>query len=288
MATRKIRMGNVHLGADLPLVFICGPCVCEDRTMAMDYAARLAGLSEKHQVPMVFKASYDKANRTSIDSYRGPGAEKALPFLREAAETAGLPLLVDVHTPDQVPLASEMADVLQVPAFLSRQTDLLVACGKSGRAVNVKKGQFLAPADMRHAVAKLESTGATDISLTERGTSFGYHNLVVDMRGLPIMAATGYPVIFDATHSVQLPGAGDGQSGGQREYVATLARAATAVGVDGIYAEVHADPAQAKSDGPNALTFEMLDDLIASLKAIDALVRGHSTGSGNDTLESAS
>ncbi|MBL91009.1 MAG: 3-deoxy-8-phosphooctulonate synthase [Myxococcales bacterium] len=268
MTKNQCKMGDVTIGQGQPLAFICGPCVAEDENMAQDYAARLKALSEKHQIPMVFKASFDKANRTSITSYRGPGAQKGLPFLKEAAETNGLPLLVDVHQPEQAALAAEFADVLQIPAFLCRQTDLLVACAETGKPVNVKKGQFLAPQDMAHVVKKLEASGAGNISVTERGTAFGYHNLVVDMRSLMIMGDLGVPVVFDATHSVQLPGAGDGKSGGQREFVMPLARAAVAVGCDAIYAEVHHNPEIAKSDGPNALTFEMLDDLMGALLRI--------------------
>ena len=261
-------MGTVTIGQGQPLAFICGPCVAEDENMAQDYAARLKTLSQKHQIPMVFKASFDKANRTSITSYRGPGAQKGLPFLKEAAQANGLPLLVDVHQPEQAAMAAEFADVLQIPAFLCRQTDLLVACADTGKPVNVKKGQFLAPQDMAHVVKKLQASGAGNISVTERGTAFGYHNLVVDMRSLMIMGDLGVPVVFDATHSVQLPGAGDGKSGGQREFVMPLARAAVAVGCDAIYAEVHHKPEIAKSDGPNALTFEMLDDLMGALLRI--------------------
>ncbi len=262
------QMGNVKIGYGLPLAFICGPCVAEDKQMAMDYAGELKSLSEKHQVPLIFKASYDKANRTSITSYRGPGIEKGLPFLKEAAQNQDLPLLVDVHSTQQAEIAKEFADVLQIPAFLCRQTDLLVACAETGKPVNVKKGQFLAPQDMAHVVQKLREGGAQGISVTERGTSFGYQNLIVDMRGLAIMRSIGVPVVFDATHSVQLPGAGGGKSGGQREFVLPLARAAVAVGCDAIYAEVHHKPEIAKSDGPNALTFPMLDELMGTLKRI--------------------
>jgi 2-dehydro-3-deoxyphosphooctonate aldolase (KDO 8-P synthase) len=262
------QMGNIEIGHEKPLAFICGPCVAEDKEMAMDYAARLKALSQKHQTPVIFKASFDKANRTSIDSYRGPGIEKGLPFLKLAAQTHEMPLLVDVHSPQQAEIAKDFADVLQVPAFLCRQTDLLLACAQTGKPVNVKKGQFLAPQDMAHVVAKLRSGGAQGISVTERGTSFGYHNLVVDMRGLAIMKEIGVPVVFDATHSVQLPGAGGAKSGGQREFVMPLARAAVAVGCDAIYAEVHHKPEIAKSDGPNALTFPMLDELMGTLLRI--------------------
>ena len=268
MTDQTCQMGPFTLGPGHPLTFICGPCVAEDAKMAHDYAARLKALSDKHAVNMVFKASFDKANRTSINSYRGPGPMQGLPFLQKAAQENGLPLLVDVHQPEQAALAADFVDVLQVPAFLCRQTDLLAACAATGKPVNVKKGQFLAPQDMAHVVQKLRASGAEHISVTERGTAFGYHNLVVDMRSLRIMADLKVPVVFDATHSVQLPGAGDGKSGGQREFVAPLAKAAVAVGCDAIYAEVHHKPEIAKSDGPNALTFEMLDDLMGTLLRI--------------------
>lgn len=268
MTDQTCQMGPFTMGPGHPLTFICGPCVAEDAKMAHDYAARLKGLSDKHAVNMVFKASFDKANRTSINSYRGPGPMQGLPFLQKAAQENGLPLLVDVHQPEQAALAADFVDVLQVPAFLCRQTDLLAACAATGKPVNVKKGQFLAPQDMAHVVQKLRASGAEHISVTERGTAFGYHNLVVDMRSLRIMADLKVPVVFDATHSVQLPGAGDGKSGGQREFVAPLAKAAVAVGCDAIYAEVHHKPEIAKSDGPNALTFEMLDELMGTLLRI--------------------
>ena len=272
--TQPSLMGNVPVGGEHPPVLIAGPCVAEHEEMAMTYAQRLKVLTHKHGVPFIFKASFDKANRTSGQSFRGPGAVEGLRFLSKVRKEVGVPLLVDVHECAQVAAAAEVADVLQVPAFLSRQTDLIEECARSGKAVNVKKGQFLAPDDVVHIISKAREAGSTNISITERGTTFGYHNLVVDMRGLWQMRQYGAPVIFDATHSVQLPGGAGGKSGGQREYVGPLARAAAAVGVDGFYMEVHENPAVAKSDGPNALTFEMLDELLGDLVRINAAVRG--------------
>ena len=221
-------------------------------------------------VPYIFKASYDKANRTSVDSFRGPGLKDGTAILRRLAESTGLPVLTDVHEPSQCEIAAEGADVLQIPAFLCRQTDLLLAAGKTGRAINVKKGQFVAPEDMKHAVEKIASTGNTRVSLTERGASFGYHNLVVDMRSLPILRALA-PVVFDGTHSVQTPSAANGVSGGQPEFIPVLARAAVAAGIDGIFLEVHNDPANAKSDGANALHLDRLKPLLEQLLAIHAV-----------------
>jgi 2-dehydro-3-deoxyphosphooctonate aldolase (KDO 8-P synthase) len=271
-ATKDCRLGSIPLGANHPPVLIAGPCIAEDEDMAHSYALRLKEITTRHGVPFVFKASFDKANRTSGNSYRGPGAKEGLRFLAKVRKEVGVPLLTDVHECAQVAAAAEAADILQVPAFLCRQTDLVEECARSGRALNIKKGQFLAPDDVPHILDKAREAGAKDLSITERGTSFGYHNLVVDMRGLWLMRQYGAPVIFDATHSVQLPGAAGGKSGGQREMVAPLARAAAAVGVDGFYMEVHANPAVAKSDGPNALTFEMLDELLADLVKISAAV----------------
>ncbi|MEW5848882.1 MAG: 3-deoxy-8-phosphooctulonate synthase [Myxococcota bacterium] len=272
--TNPTMLGNVPLGGGAPPVLIAGPCIAEHYEMARSYAERLKEITTRHKVPFVFKASYDKANRTSGQSYRGPGLKEGLAFLGKAAREVGVPLLVDVHECHQVGPAAEVADVIQVPAFLSRQTDLVEECARSGKAVNVKKGQFLAPDDVVHILSKAWEAGAKNVSITERGSTFGYHNLVVDMRGLWQMRQYKAPVIFDATHSVQLPGGAGGSSGGQREFVAPLARAAAAVGVDGFYMEVHHDPPKAKSDGPNALTFEMLDELLTDLVRINNAVRG--------------
>jgi 2-dehydro-3-deoxyphosphooctonate aldolase (KDO 8-P synthase) len=271
--TSVVSLGGVPMGGHHPPVFVAGPCIAEDESMARTYAMRLKAITSRHGAAFVFKASYDKANRTSGHSYRGPGVEQGLAFLGRVRKELQVPLLVDVHETAQVRLAAQVADVLQVPAFLCRQTDLLEACARTGRPVNIKKGQFLAPDDIPHIVGKAREAGAKDVSVTERGTTFGYHNLVVDMRGLWQMRQYGAPVVFDATHSVQLPGGADGKSGGQREMVAPLARAAAAVGVDAFYMEVHENPALAKSDGPNALTFEMFEALLVDLMRIHAAVR---------------
>ena len=224
-------------------------------------------------LPLVFKASFDKANRTSIDSFRGPGLAEGLKVLARVKADTGLPVLTDIHEADQAAPAAEVADVLQIPAFLCRQTDLLVAAARTGRAVNIKKGQFLAPRDIRHAVAKITDAGNPDVFVTERGTSFGYNNLVVDMRAFPIMRALGVPVVFDVTHSLQLPGAGDGVTAGLAEYIDPLARAGVAAGVDGVFLEVHEEPSRARSDAQNALRLDLLAPLLRKLKAIDAIAR---------------
>lgn len=239
-------------------------------------AARLVKIAANAKMPLIFKASFDKANRSSVASYRGPGLVEGLKILRKIKDLFGVPLLTDIHEPDQAAPAADVCDVLQVPAFLSRQTDLLLAAGRTGRVVNVKKGQFLSPWDIGHVVKKIESTGNRKIVLTERGVSFGYNNLVVDMRSLPIMAKTGCPVVFDVTHSVQLPGAQGNSSGGQPEFIEPLARAGCAVGVDGIFLEVHDRPEKALSDGANALPLSRLPALLATLKQISALAHSGS------------
>ncbi len=250
------------------LALIAGPCLVEGFDMTARIAEQLAQMCGELDVPFIFKASYDKANRTSIDSARGPGWQKGLEILAEVRESVGVPVLSDVHETIQAPLAAQALDVLQVPAFLSRQTDLLVAVGESGLPVNIKKGQFLAPEDVQHSINKVTSTGNEQVMLTERGTTFGYHNLVVDMRGLQIMRALGKPVVFDATHSVQLPGGMGGASGGQREFAAGLARAAVAVGVDAVFLEVHPSPDEAPCDGPNMLPLSQVRALIEQLLRI--------------------
>jgi 2-dehydro-3-deoxyphosphooctonate aldolase (KDO 8-P synthase) len=267
-------IGALRLGGGAPLLLIAGPCAIESREHTLRLAGILVELAARHGIPLLFKASFDKANRTRHDSFRGPGLDEGLRTLDEVRRATGLPLLTDVHEPTQTAAAAQVVDVLQVPAFLCRQTDLVAACAATGKPVNLKKGQFIAPEDARHLVDKARSFGATAVSLTERGFSFGYHNLVVDMRGLATMRALGAPVIFDATHSVQLPGAAGGSSGGERQHVATLARAAVAVGVDGLYVEVHDEPERARSDGPNALTPAMLDAMLPELLAIDRVIRG--------------
>src|ERR1700733_259252 len=273
---REISIGNVRIGGNQPLFLIAGPCVIESEIHAVMMAERIAGIAARANVPYIFKASYDKANRSSEQSYRGPGMAEGLRILKKIKERFGLPILTDIHEASQAAPVAEVADVLQIPAFLSRQTDLLVAAGKTGRVVNLKKGQFLSPWEMANAVEKVTKTGNDRIILTERGASFGYQNLVVDMRSFPILRKTGCPVVFDVTHSVQLPGGAGKSSGGQPEFIEPLARAGTAVGVDGIFLEVHEDPSKALSDGTNALPLAELPGLLGKLKQMAALVRGWS------------
>jgi 2-dehydro-3-deoxyphosphooctonate aldolase (KDO 8-P synthase) len=272
-AVPAVTIGAVTIGGGHPLVLIGGPCVIESEAHAVDLGSAIAEIARRRGVPYVFKASFDKANRTSVRSYRGPGLDAGLKVLAEVRARVGAPVLTDIHEPGQAAPAAEVVDVLQIPAFLCRQTDLLLAAGATGRAVNVKKGQFLAPDDMRHAVAKIESTGNHQIILTERGASYGYHNLVVDMRAFPIMRRFGYPVVFDVTHSLQLPGAGDGVTAGQAEYIDTLAPAGVAAGVDGVFLEIHEHPSKARSDAQNALALDRLDGLLQLLTRIDAARR---------------
>ncbi len=272
MDNRAVDMGLFQLGIGpesgcAPLL-IAGPCVLEDVDTALEIGAFMKEAAERNGFNYVFKASFDKANRTSISSYRGPGLEKGLEMLHTVRNTLNVPVITDVHEPSHVWAAAEVIDVLQIPAFLCRQTDLLVAAAQTGLPVNIKKGQFMAPWDMRHAVGKVRESGNHDILLTERGSCFGYNNLVVDMRSIEIMQGLGCPVIFDATHSVQLPGAGDGCSSGQREFVPVLARAAAAVGADGFFMEVHPEPDRALCDGPNSLKLDTASDLLAQLAAI--------------------
>ncbi len=271
MAT--VRVGDLLIGDGAPLVLIGGPCVIESEAHALSLGGAIATVARRLGVPYIFKASFDKANRTSLHSFRGPGLEAGLKTLARVKEAHGLPILTDVHDVHQVAAVAEVADVLQIPAFLSRQTDLIVAAAESGRVVNLKKGQFMAPGDMRHALAKVTACGNNQVLLTERGVSFGYHNLVVDMRTFPQLRALGVPVVFDVTHSLQLPGAGDGVTAGQAEYIEPLASAGVAAGVDGIFLEIHEDPAQAKSDGQNALPFDRLESLLTRLLRIDAAAR---------------
>lgn len=266
-------VGKVRLGGDAPLFLISGPCVIESEAHAMSMAERLAAITSEVGIPLIFKTSYDKANRSSLSSYRGPGLGAGLRILAKIKQRTGLPILADVHEAAQVGPAAEVCDVLQIPAFLCRQTDLLIAAGRSGRVVNIKKGQFLSPWDVTHAAEKVASTGNEKIILTERGTSFGYHNLVVDMRAFPIMRKLGYPIVFDVTHSVQLPGGAGNVSGGQPEFIEPLARAGTAAGADGLFFEVHDNPVQALSDGTNALPLNELRPLLQRLRRLAALVR---------------
>ncbi|MDD2320166.1 MAG: 3-deoxy-8-phosphooctulonate synthase [Geobacteraceae bacterium] len=270
---KEILVGNVKIGGNRPLVLIAGPCVIESEILTLRAAERLMTICNGISIPLVFKASYDKANRTSATAFRGPGMREGLRILAKVKESLGLPVLTDVHSIEEVSLVAEVADVLQIPAFLCRQTDLIEAAARSGRVVNIKKGQFLAPWDMRNVVDKALAAGNSQLMLTERGVSFGYNNLVSDMRSLPIMRQTGYPVVYDATHSVQLPGGLGGSSGGQREFVEYLARAAVATGVDGIFLEVHEDPEKALCDGPNSIRLDDLPVLLKKLKAIDAIVK---------------
>ena len=274
--TRAVSIGAVTVGGDAPLALIGGPCAIENEKHALMMAERLQRVTAAAGVPFIYKSSYDKANRSSIHGYRGPGLVEGLRILKKVKDETGLAVLSDVHAVAEVAPAAAVLDVLQVPAFLCRQTDLIVACARSGRPVNVKKGQFLAPRDMANVVEKVRASGTEDLLLTERGTSFGYNNLVVDFRGLPIMRSFGYPVIFDATHSVQLPGGQGDRSGGERQYVQALARAAVAVGVDGLFMEIHEDPdrtlddGRPLSDGPNMLRLDDLPRLLDEIRAIAA------------------
>lgn len=268
---KEVRVGNKPVGGK-PFTFIGGPCVIEGRDITLRTAEGLSSVTAALGIPYIFKSSYDKANRTSVQSFRGLGIEEGLKVLAEVKELFGIPVLTDVHSAEEVRAAADVVDVLQVPALLSRQTDLIVACGFTGKAVNIKKGQFLSPADMKYAVQKVESTGNERILLTERGTCFGYNNLVNDFRALPIMRSFGYPVVFDATHSVQLPGAGIGASAGQKEFVFPLARAAVAVGVDAIFMEVHEDPSRALCDGENSVRLGDLRVMLEALKRLEEAV----------------
>jgi len=278
--THEVRVGSITIGGDRPLVLIGGPCAIENEKHALMTAERLAAITHDQGVPFIYKSSYDKANRSSIGGYRGPGLHEGLRILRRVRDVVGVPVLSDVHQVEEVGPAAEVLDVLQIPAFLCRQTDLIVAVARTGKPVNVKKGQFLAPGDMKNVVDKVLSTGNRGILLTERGSSFGYHNLVVDMRGLLQMRAIGYPVVFDATHSVQLPGAAGDRSGGERQYVPALARAAVAVGVDALFMEMHEDPdrtlddGRPLSDGPNMLRIDDLPGLLREIRAITTAIRG--------------
>lgn len=270
---REISFENVKIGGNRPVVLIAGPCVIESESLTLHCAERLMTICNGLMTQLVFKASYDKANRTSIGSFRGPGLREGLRILAKVKESLGVPILTDVHSIEEIGPAAEVADVLQVPAFLCRQTDLITAVARSGRVVNIKKGQFMAPWDMENVLDKAVSAGNSRIILTERGASFGYNNLVSDMRSLPIMRKLGYPVVYDATHSVQLPGGMGAASGGQREFVEYLSRAAVATGVDGIFLEVHEDPEEALCDGPNSIRLDDLPALLKKLKAIDAIVK---------------
>jgi 2-dehydro-3-deoxyphosphooctonate aldolase (KDO 8-P synthase) len=270
---RNFSVGKIRFGGGAPLFLIAGPCVIESEAHAMNMAERLGGITSELGIPYIFKASYDKANRSSLNSFRGPQLEEGLHILAEIKKCTGLPILTDVHDISQVGPAAEVCDILQIPAFLCRQTDLLLAAGRTGRVVNVKKGQFLSPWEISNAADKIASTGNEKIILTERGSSFGYQNLVVDMRSFPIMRKFGYPIVFDVTHSVQLPGGAGKSSGGQPEFIEPLARAGAAVGLDGIFLEVHDNPAQALSDGANALPLDQFRPLLQKILRLSALAR---------------
>jgi 2-dehydro-3-deoxyphosphooctonate aldolase (KDO 8-P synthase) len=269
---RQVQIGNVRIGSGMPLVLISGPCVIENEKTAMATADFLKKLAEKLDIPFIFKSSYDKANRTSINSFRGPGIKEGLRILTKIKEKLGIPILSDVHRFSEIEAAEQVLDVIQIPAFLCRQTDFILEVARTGKPVNIKKGQFLAPWDISQVVEKVLSTGCNQLLITERGTMFGYNNLVVDFRGIQIMQQTGWPVIFDATHSVQIPGGKGSSSGGMREYAPVLAKAAVAAGADAVFMEVHEDPDKALCDGPNSLRLDMLQDLLIDLKKIRAAV----------------
>ncbi len=273
MSIKRVRIGNIEIGAGRPLAVIAGPCVIESRESALKHASLLREAADRVGVPYIFKSSYDKANRSAVDSYRGPGLDKGLEILAEVKEKIGVPILTDVHEREQVASVKEVADVLQIPAFLCRQTDFVVAVAQSGKVVNVKKGQFLAPWDIGNIVDKILSANNDQILLTERGASFGYNNLVSDMRSLVVMRELGYPVVFDATHSLQLPGGLGKASGGERKYIGPLARAGVAAGVDALFMEVHENPEQALSDGPNSLPLREFEGVLRIVKEIDGILK---------------
>jgi 2-dehydro-3-deoxyphosphooctonate aldolase (KDO 8-P synthase) len=270
---KPIQVGGITIGAGAPLVLIAGPCVIESENHAVETALAVRDIARRVGVPYVFKASYDKANRTSGASFRGPGLHEGIRVLARVREAAGVPILTDIHEPSQAEPVATVADILQIPAFLSRQTDLLIAAAATGRVVNIKKGQFLAPEDMRHAIAKVTAARNERVIVTERGFTFGYHNLVVDMRAFPILRSLGYPVIYDVTHSLQLPGGGDGVTAGQAEFIEPLASAGVAAGIDGIFMEVHERPERAKSDAQNALKLSLLEPLLTRLVRIHSIAR---------------
>ena len=270
---KQIILRDFVIGGNVPFVLIAGPCVIEDEKKTRDIAESLKNITEELAIPFVFKASYDKANRTSKDSFRGPGIKEGLKILKSIKEDLSIPVLSDIHRFEEIEEASNVLDVMQVPAFLSRQTDFVTEVAKFGKIVNIKKGQFLAPWDTRHILDKVLSAGNENVMITERGVSFGYNNLVVDMCSIPIMRKMGYPVIFDATHSVQIPGGAGNASGGNRDMAVYLSRAATAVGIDGLFLEVHPDPECARCDGPNSLYLNSLPDLLCMLKEIDVIVK---------------
>ncbi|MBY0501964.1 MAG: 3-deoxy-8-phosphooctulonate synthase [Alphaproteobacteria bacterium] len=273
--THHVKIGSITLGNDLPFTLIAGPCVLESRAHALEMSQALVELTDKLGIGLIYKTSFDKANRTSLHGVRGVGMNEALPIFSEIREKWGCPIVTDVHEPSQCSLVAEVVDVLQIPAFLCRQTDLLLAAGRTGKALNVKKGQFLAPWDMKNVVQKIEETGNHNILLCERGVSFGYNTLVADMRSLPILAQMGYPVVFDATHSVQQPGGKGTASGGQREFIPVLARSAISIGVAAVFVETHQDPDRAPSDGPNMVKLKDMPALLETLMAFDRLAKSN-------------
>jgi 2-dehydro-3-deoxyphosphooctonate aldolase (KDO 8-P synthase) len=273
MASKSVKVGGFEIGAGKSLALIAGPCVIEGREAALRHASLIREVTDRVGIPYIYKSSFDKANRSSLESYRGPGIELGLEILAEVKEKIGVPLLTDVHEKEQVSLVQEVVDVLQIPAFLCRQTDFIIAVAQSGRVINVKKGQFLAPWDMRNVIEKIVSTGNEQVMVTERGVSFGYNHLISDMRSLVVMRELGYPVVFDATHSLQLPGGLGKASGGERQFIGALARAGVAVGIDAIFMEVHENPDRALSDGPNSLSLRDLEGLLKRLKEIDGIVK---------------
>ncbi len=273
MKTNIVKIGNVKCGGNAPFVLIAGPCVIEERKSTISMASSLVKLAKKLKIPYVFKASFDKANRTSVNSFRGPGMMEGLDILREVKERFGVPVVSDVHEISQVTVAAKVLDIIQIPAFLCRQTDLLIAAANTGKVVNVKKGQFLAPWDMKALVKKLESTGNKKIMLTERGASFGYNNLVTDFTSFQIMRELGYPVVFDVTHSVQQPGGLGDKTGGRSEFIPLLARAGVAAGVDAVFMETHTDPSKSLSDGPNMIAINKLEPLLREMVQIDRIVK---------------
>src|SRR6201988_5207175 len=285
MNPRHVSVGKITIGNDLPLVFIVGPNTLESRAHALEISAALAEIARKLGIALIYKTSFDKANRSSLHGPRGIGLATGLPILAEVRETTGLPVLTDIHSPEQCAPVAEVVDVLQTPAFLCRQTDLLLAAGRTGKPVNIKKGQFLAPWDMQNVAAKVASTGNEQILLCERGASFGYNTLVVDMRALPIMARTGYPVVFDATHAVAQPGGLGDRSGGEREFAPVLARAAAAIGVAAIFIETHPDPDRAPCEGPTMVPLRALPTILENLIAFDRLAKAHPVGLGDSRSE---
>lgn len=279
---KPVPIGGFGVGGGSPLALIAGPCVIESPGHALEMAVAIKAIASRCGIPVIFKASYDKANRTSLQSFRGPGLEAGLRTLADIKARTGLPILTDIHEPSHAGPVADVADVIQIPAFLSRQTDLILAAARTGRAINVKKGQFLAPQDMRHVIAKITAQGNESVLVTERGVSFGYNNLVVDMRAFPMLRELGYPVVFDVTHSLQLPGAGDGVTAGLAEYIEPLASAGVGAGVDAVFMEVHEEPSRAKSDAANALRLDKLEALLVRLKRIDHAVRAQGVAAATE------